>query len=140
MVGSFEVVRAFTEHIDDIVPLFEASRVFYEKASDPDLAEHVAPIVEASIEVVNAVYLRQTSSVAQVTLRNNSSINYTLENVGAYDFNTHSNILRLSVRSDTKVQVKTLQGFANFDLKLKALNVLTAPDQHPEFTLPVSID
>ena len=100
---------------------------------------HVMPIVEASLVSVGAEYLRQ-SSVALVTLRNDSSIHFTLENTGDYDFHSHADVVRLPGRTETKIQVKTLERKAEFDLKFKALNVITAPDQHPEFTISVSVE
>ncbi|MDA0349769.1 MAG: Sb-PDE family phosphodiesterase [Verrucomicrobia bacterium] len=101
--------------------------------------EHVVPVVEASLVSVAATYLRE-SSVVLVTLRNATSVSYILENVSDYNFQTHGDVVTVKAMDDTAIQVKTLQRKSEFELKFKALNVITAPGKHPEITIPVTVD
>jgi 3',5'-nucleoside bisphosphate phosphatase len=99
--------------------------------------EHVVPLVEASLISLKAVYQRESSVVA-VTLRNHSSISYTLENTSRYNFYTHTDVVTLPALADTVIQVKTLNRLEKFDLTFRALNVVTAPGQHPEISIQVT--
>lgn len=102
--------------------------------------EQVVPVVNASLVAMSAEYRdKNNSSVAIVTFRNASSVSYILENVSDYNFQTHGDVIALPAMDDTAIQVKTLIRRTNFDLKFRALNVITAPGQHPEITIPVTV-
>ncbi|MCZ6673773.1 MAG: Sb-PDE family phosphodiesterase [Verrucomicrobia bacterium] len=101
-------------------------------------SEHVTPIVEASLVPVSAVY-RKKSTVVSVVLRNVSTVSYTLENIGDYNFQTHSDVITLKAMADTELQVKTLERKSNFNLKFRALNVVTSPGEHPEVIIKITV-
>jgi 3',5'-nucleoside bisphosphate phosphatase len=100
--------------------------------------EHVVPLVEASLSSEGARYRRE-SSVAEVILKNNSSVTFTLQNASLYNFYTHTNVISVPARSEMKISVKTIYRLESFELRFKALNVVTAPDEHPEISIPVKV-
>jgi hypothetical protein len=100
--------------------------------------EHVVPLVEASLSSEGARYRRE-SSVAEVILKNNSSVTFTLQNASLYNFYTHTNVISVPARSEMKISVKTIDRLESFELRFKALNVVTAPDEHPEISIPVKV-
>ena len=102
-------------------------------------AEHVVPLVEASLVPQKAVY-RKKSSVVAVTIRNATSVSYTLENTSAFNFYTHTDVVTFPAMKDTTIQVKTIERLAEFELTFRALNVVIAPDQHPEISILVIVD
>jgi len=102
-------------------------------------AEYVVPLVEASLIPGKAEYQRESSVVA-LTLRNNSSVSFTLENTSRFNFYTHTDVVTIPAMSDKVIQVKTLERLAKFELTFKALNVVTAPGEHPEVTIQVTVD
>ena len=102
-------------------------------------AEHVVPLVEASLIPVEATY-RKDSSVVILTLSNPSSVSYTLENTSEFNFYTHTDVITVQAMADTTIQVKTIERLAEFELTFRALNVVTAPDEHPQITIRVTVD
>ena len=100
--------------------------------------EHVVPLVEASLVPHKAEY-RDKSSVLAVTLRNATSVSYTLENTSLYNFYTHTDVVTIPAMADTKIQVKTLERKEEVELRFRALNVVTAPDEHPEISISISV-
>lgn len=100
--------------------------------------EHVVPLVEASLVPHKAVY-RKDSSVLAVTVRNATSVSYTLQNTSLYNFYTHTDVVTIPAMADTTIQVKTLERMEEVELRFRALNVVTAPDEHPEITIPISV-
>ena len=101
-------------------------------------AERVVPLVEASLIPHKAAY-RNKSSVLAVTLRNATSVSYTLENTSLYDFYTHTDVVTIPAMKDTTIQVKTLERMEEVELTFRALNVVTAPDEHPEISISISV-
>ena len=98
----------------------------------------MVPLVEASLVAHKAVY-RFNSAVLTVTLRNATSISYTLQNTSPYSFYTHTDVITIPAMKDTTIQVKTIERMHSVDLTFRALNVVTAPNEHPEIQIPISV-
>ncbi|MFQ5445882.1 MAG: Sb-PDE family phosphodiesterase [Saprospiraceae bacterium] len=100
--------------------------------------EQVLPLLEASISVEKASY-QEDSPVAYVTLRNDSDANYILENLSSYTLHEHPGIVELPAHASTTIYVKTLELLAEFELKFKVWNAVTAPGEHPDISLKVNL-
>ena len=101
--------------------------------------ETVVPLVNASITSEGAAYQRD-SSVADVRLKNHSSVTYTLQNKSDYNFYTHTDVITLPAMSEIKLSVKTIERLESFELRFLALNVVTAPNEHPEISISITVD
>ena len=103
--------------------------------------EHVVPLVEASLIVHKAAYVdKNNSTVLALTLRNATSVSYTLENTSPYNFYTHTDVVTIPAMKDTTIQVKTIERLKELELTFRALNVVTAPNQHPEISISITVD
>ena len=97
--------------------------------------EHLIPLIEASIIAIDSKYLGE-SSVVQIELVNQSSVEFTLENRSPYSMHSDSDILTLKPGKNS-IKVKTLERLDSFELKFGVLNGVTAPKTHPEIVLKV---
>jgi hypothetical protein len=100
--------------------------------------EHVTPLIDACLSITEAKY-KDESSVAQVTIFNDSDAEYILKNTGEYNFHTEGNILTLQPNTVNTVEVKVLQKSNCFQLKFNVLNAIIAPNEHPELVLDVAV-
>ncbi len=100
--------------------------------------EAVVPLAEASLVPVEAQYMSK-SSVLEVTLKNVSSVTYTLQNTSEFNFYKHTDIISVPAMSETQIHVKTLERLSGLDLTFRALNMVTAPGEHPDITIPVVV-
>jgi hypothetical protein len=74
-----------------------------------------------------------------VTLRNNSSAEFLLQNKTNLTFQTHANLVMIAPHSEATLEVRTMQKLANVSLKFSVINAIIAPSTHPDLELEVSI-
>ncbi|MCB0568912.1 MAG: PHP domain-containing protein [Phaeodactylibacter sp.] len=98
----------------------------------------LVPLAEASLSVAKAAY-QGPSSLAVVTVRNTSDVEYVLQSRSGYTFHTSTGLVVLHPQGETELQVKTLEQLKEFDLPFTVLNAVTAPNEHPDITLHVVI-
>ncbi len=102
-------------------------------------AEHVVPLIEASIKLGKATY-QGPSSVAQVTLVNSSDATYLLRNRSDFNFHDEGDVVTLPAQGQLRILVKTKQQQESFDLKFEVLNAMVGGSQHPEVLFEVIVD
>ena len=102
-------------------------------------AEHLNPLIKASIVVEKASYIG-SSSIAEVSIKNNSDAEFLLLNTSAYNLHQNTDVVVLYPNTTTKIHVKTLEQLAYFDLRFSVLNGVIAPKKHPELTWKVTLD
>ena len=101
--------------------------------------EHLNPLIKAAITFQKASYIG-SSSVADVTLKNDSDVEFILLNKSGYTLHQTTDVVVLAPNSTTTIQIKTIQQLAGFDLKFVVLNGVNAPQTHPELTWKVTLD
>jgi len=100
--------------------------------------ENVIPIVMASLSLEVNGYSGD-SSVLNVTISNASDTPYTLANRSAYRFHDQTDLIVIPAQDSLNLKVKTGERQQSLDLSFEVLNVITAPDTHPEVTLSAEI-
>jgi predicted metal-dependent phosphoesterase TrpH len=100
--------------------------------------EHVAPLIEASLSVTSAAY-QGDSSIMKVTIQNASESEFTLKNTSAYRFHDRADLMMIPPHHSVDVLVKTGEILTEIELSFDVLNVITAPGQHPNHTMRVSL-
>ncbi len=101
--------------------------------------EIVQPLVLESLEVTKASYKKE-STVLDVEIHNNSDAEYQLENLSAFTFHDHANLITVLPHQKTVIQVKVLDNKQEIELTFKVLNVVIAPKTNAEITLKVKVD
>ncbi len=104
--------------------------------------ELVVPLVEASLQVEEARYIRAGSNdttVLRVEIRNDSSATYLLRNLTDLTFQNAGDVVTVEGRSTTTLEVRTLSRQRRLELEFEALNVVTAPKTHSKVTLIVPV-
>jgi 3',5'-nucleoside bisphosphate phosphatase len=101
--------------------------------------EHLVPLIQASIKVEKASYIG-SSSVADVTFKNDSDAEFILLNKSNFTLHQNTDVIVLHPHASTTIQVKTLQQLADFNLRFVVLNGVIAPQKHPEIVWKVSIN
>lgn len=96
------------------------------------------PLLRASIRVEKASYIGP-SAVCEVLLRNDSDAEFLLFNTSEYSLHEHADMVVLNPNGTTKIQVKTKEQLPVFNLSFDVLNCVTAPKQHPSFSLSVKL-
>jgi len=99
--------------------------------------EHLMPLLEACIQIDAAEYIGP-SSIAKVTLYNDSDAEFLLLNRSDYSFHENADVIVLAPNATTTINVKTEKVLAKFDLRFQVLNALTAPEEFPTIILPVN--
>jgi hypothetical protein len=102
-------------------------------------AEWLLPLIRSSVSVEKTAY-QGISSVLDVTLRNDSDVEFILYNKSRYNLHDDAGLVMLHPNTTTKIQVKTLEQLKNLELKFEVLNAVTAPGIHPEITLEVAVE
>ena len=92
--------------------------------------EYLNPLIKASVEVVSARYLNNTT-VLKLELKNNSSSELLFENDMAFSFYDSSPVFSIKALETKTIHVKTLKKLETVIFKLKALGAYFAPKQHP---------
>lgn len=101
-------------------------------------SEHLLPLIKSCLTVTEAKYPKDIT-VLDVTISNNSDVEFILQNRGEFRFHANSDVLTLKPHSSTKLMVKTGKALAATSLKFEVLNAVTAPNTHPEIELKVAV-
>ncbi len=99
-------------------------------------SEFLVPLIQNSLNIKKAEY-RGRSKVLSAYVENNSGIDYIFENQSDETLHSHADIILLKAHSATLIQIKTIEKLSSFSLRLKVLNALTAPKEHPEIVLNI---
>lgn len=100
--------------------------------------EHLAPLIKASVSVVDAQYLGETTVLA-VTVRNHSDAAFLLKNRSDMTFHDAASVIELPAHADTRLEVKTLERTTSVTVAFEVLNAVTAPGAHPTLTITIPI-
>ncbi|MDT7827754.1 Sb-PDE family phosphodiesterase [Pricia sp. S334] len=92
--------------------------------------EFLAPLLQASIEIIKAEYIENTQ-IVEIELQNISSSDLLFENAMDYTFYDSSPVFEIPAGKSKILQIKTLEKKDTVTLKLKALGCFTAPQQQP---------
>jgi len=98
--------------------------------------EFLVPLITAILKIGDAKY-QGNSQVVSVHIKNNSSLDFTIENESPYTFHNGGDVVSIKANGTTTLEVKTLKNLDNFQLKFKILNAIDAPGRHPEVTFDV---
>jgi len=96
------------------------------------------PLIKASLQIEKLGY-QGISSVIDIYIRNNSSVNYILANQSPYSFHANGDVITLKANEVTKIEVKTLKQLKEFALDFEVLNGIIAPKKHPMVSLKVVV-
>ncbi len=100
--------------------------------------EFLLPLIRASLLVSSASYKGDTQ-VLSIKIENNSSVAYTLENLGEFSLHAHTDLIDIPHHATTEILLKTLERRASVELRFKVLNAVTAPKTHPEIRIAVKV-
>jgi len=98
----------------------------------------ILPLIDSSIEVVNAKF-RPRTSVLDVTVRNHSDAKFILHNRSEFTFHEDANLLEVMPQTDTKFALKTLNQEAPYAISFEVLNAVIAPNTHPIITILIEV-
>jgi hypothetical protein len=101
-------------------------------------AEFLVPLVQNSLQVVEAAYQNDTQ-VLKVKIENRSDADFHVQNLSPYSLHANAGFITLPAQAVTELQVKTLQAKESIEMKFRVLNGILAPGEHPEVTLPVEV-
>jgi hypothetical protein len=101
--------------------------------------EWMTPMLNAAITVQKAEYIG-TSSILEISLKNNSDTPFLLLNEGKLNFHQHSGLITLEPRSITKIQLKTLDILPSVELPFKVINAVIAPGKYANFMLKAKVE
>jgi hypothetical protein len=101
--------------------------------------EWMTPMLNAVLTVQKAEYIG-TSSILEISLKNNSDTPFLLLNEGKLNFHQHSGLITLEPRSITKIQLKTLDILPSVELPFKVINAVIAPGKYANFMLKAKVE
>ncbi|WP_020534748.1 Sb-PDE family phosphodiesterase [Lewinella cohaerens] len=101
--------------------------------------EHLLPLINSSLRVSKAAY-QGISSVLDVTIYNDSDVEYLLATQDFYNFHDNAGLITLHPNTTTTFSVKTLEQLKQLELHFEVMNAITAPRVHPSITIPVTVD
>ena len=101
-------------------------------------AEHLSPLLHASMTIEGARY-RRGSDIVAVTVHNNSDARFDLANLSRYTFMESTDIVRVQPHGSTEILVKPGSNAQSISLEFEVLNALTAPGRHPSIRWDVVI-
>ncbi|MFZ4561715.1 MAG: Sb-PDE family phosphodiesterase [Saprospiraceae bacterium] len=99
----------------------------------------MAPLLNASLRVKKAAYIG-TSTLLEITLENLSDMPLILLNESGFTFHQHSGLVTVEPRSETKIQVKTIEEKDKVRLAFRVLNAVTAPGKYALINLDVKVE
>lgn len=101
-------------------------------------AEHLAPLLAASLSIESAAYPAD-SEVLSVTLRNRTDADLELLNTSDLTFFDHADLIEVPAHSSLALRVKTPARVARIELGFQVLNALTAPKQPAAMVLAAEV-
>jgi hypothetical protein len=96
------------------------------------------PLVKNAVTVENASYIG-TSSILEISLKNNSDAPFLILNESPYTLHQHSGLITLEPRTTTKIQLKSRTIQEKISLPLRVLNAVIAPGKYLYLTFDVSV-
>ena len=87
--------------------------------------DFLAPIFHESVSIEKFEY---HDKIAEVVFRNNSSVDFILENTGEYSFYNKTRIMILKAGEDFTLAVKTGEVLDEFKLRFNVLNLHVSPE------------
>ena len=100
--------------------------------------DQLVPLIKACLIVEKASYIG-TAQVAEVSIMNDSDVEYILMNKSAYTLHANADIISIHPNTTTTIQVKTLEDLEEFTMTFEVLNAVTAPKQHPSIEIVVKL-
>jgi len=100
--------------------------------------EYLAPLITSSLSVETAKYQKDTF-ILEVVLRNNSSVEYIVQNKSSFTLHNLGNVVTIKPRATTTLEVKTLEALSKLMLKFSVMNAVIAPSTHPDIGLEVVV-
>lgn len=119
--------------------LFAGRTVAYYLDSIIGREEHVRPLIDASLSMSSTGYIGDTS-VARVAISNHSDAWFTLRNTSEFRFHNRASLIDVPPHGTVHLEVKTGERLGLIDITFEALNVITAPGEHPVITLQASVE
>lgn len=101
--------------------------------------EYLIPLVESSITFQKAEYQGDTQ-VLNVTLKNNTNIEFTLKNKSEFTLHTRSDLVKIEPLEEVVLQVKTITRLPKTELIFEVLNAVYEPNMHPDFKINVVVE
>lgn len=92
--------------------------------------EFLSELITASLETSTASYIGP-SSVAKLTIKNNSHASYILKNKSEFDFQSHGDILEIPAQSKQIISVMTNEHLSSFNLSFEVMNAIVGKRKHP---------
>ena len=99
--------------------------------------EFLAPIFQESVSVKKVSY---HENIAEIVLKNESAVDYILENNGTYSFFNKTKTFILKSGEELRLGVKTGKVLEQFILKFKVHNLLVSPDNCLEAEIKCKTD
>lgn len=104
--------------------------------------EFIQPLLKESILIKTLKSLSSyegESLVTIVSLENNSDVEYFLQNKSGFTLHRNADLVIVKPHEITNIELKTVQKMSQFNLIFEVLNVVTAPNQHPEITFNIEV-
>jgi hypothetical protein len=101
--------------------------------------EWMLPLLNAAVTVQQATYIG-TSSILEISLKNNTDTPFLLLNEVTLNFHQHSGLITLEPRSITKVQCKTLDILPSVTLPFLVMNAVIAPSKYANIRLNAIVE
>ena len=89
--------------------------------------EFLTPVFQESVRVEKVSYHEK---IAEVVLKNESAVDFILENAGEYSFLNKTRVMTLKAGEELRLGVKTAEILEQFQLKFKVLNMLITPEDY----------
>ena len=103
-------------------------------------SEFTLPLVKESLVINEASEYIEESLVAKVSIENKSDVEFILQNNSEYTMHRNSDIVVLKPNTIKDIEVKTIEKESQFLLKFEVLNVVVAPNQHPEIIFNIDVN
>ena len=100
--------------------------------------DFLLPLINSSLKINSAKYFANTT-VAHVTISNNSDAPYTLRNQSKYDFYNLTDLVMIPAHGEVNIDVRTIEKLRKFKLQFEVLNALTAPQTHPVIDIIIRV-
>ena len=104
--------------------------------------EFIQPLLKESVLIKDVKSLNSyegESLVTAVSLENNSDVEFILRNNSNFTLHRNADIVIVKPNDVTNIEVKTVEKMSHFSLIFEVLNVVTAPNQHPEIKFDIEV-